>query len=165
MKSYPLPVNFQCLHEATRSLDYYYRFTVRLPQRTSQLLIFFEVITRCFKALQCYCRYQVCAFCYQRLQLENNRQCPGCRTVYGAVPQDIPGKDVRALSTSARTSSPTSTSGDIPNMLHVQTKAVAQTWVHGSVTGVSHLTGYDVHFVARSRRRFIKIKQGTLFLI
>ena len=29
-------------------------------------------------------RYQVCAFCHQRLHLENNNQCPGCRTTYGS---------------------------------------------------------------------------------
>lgn len=41
-----------------------------------------------------HCRYQVCAFCYQRLQLENNKQCPGCRTVYGAEAETSEGKQL-----------------------------------------------------------------------
>lgn len=30
-----------------------------------------------------HCRYQVCAFCYERLNQDDKKQCPGCRTEYG----------------------------------------------------------------------------------
>ena len=33
-------------------------------------------------ASACCCRYQVCLFCYQRLQNEYNNTCPGCRQQY-----------------------------------------------------------------------------------
>ena len=37
-----------------------------------------------------YCRYQVCAFCYGRLNLESKKQCPGCRQEYGTSPVTLP---------------------------------------------------------------------------
>ncbi|KAF6258772.1 RING/Ubox like zinc-binding domain-containing protein [Scenedesmus sp. NREL 46B-D3] len=44
----------------------------------------------------CPCGYQVCLFCYQRLQNEYNNTCPGCRQQYGndldAVRQHIERK-------------------------------------------------------------------------